>query len=83
LRRYEDAIAAYLKQGPQPYCIHGLLAAAYAQLGQSENARGAIATMLKFKPDCVLGTFERLAIHVDRRVREHFLDGLRKAGLPE
>ena len=83
LRRYEDAIAAYLKQGPQPYWIHGLLAAAYAQLGQSENARKAIAAMLQFKPDCVLGTFKRLGMYVDPSVREHFLDGLRKAGLPE
>ena len=83
LKRYEEAIAAYLKAGPQPYWMPGLLAAAYAQLGQSENARKAVATMLKLKPDCVLGTFARLAIHIDPRRREHVLDGLRKAGLPE
>ena len=83
LRRYEDAVAAYLKAGPQPYWIPGLLAAAYAQLGQAENAREAVAATLKLKPDCVLGTFARLSIHVDPRLREHLLDGLRKAGLRE
>jgi len=83
LKRYEEAIAAYLKAGPQPYWMPGLLAAAYAQLGQSENARKAVAAMLKIKPDCVLGTFARLAIHIDPRKREHILDGLRKAGVPE
>ena len=83
LKRHEEAIAAYLKAGPHPWWMPGLLAAAYAQLGQPEEARKAIAAILQSKPDCVLGTFERLAIHVVPRVREHFLDGLRKAGLPE
>jgi TolB-like protein len=83
LKRYEEAIAAYLKAGPHPWWMPGLLATAYAQLGQTENARKAVATMRKLKPDCVLGTFARLSIHADPRMREHFLDGLRKAGLPE
>lgn len=83
LKRYEAAVAAYLKAGPQPFWMPGLLAAAYAQLGQSEDARKAIAAMLQLKSDCVVGTFATLATHADPRMREHLLDGLRKAGLPE
>ena len=63
--------------------VPGLLAAAYAQLGQREDARKATAAMLQLKPDCAISTFARLAIHADPRMREHLLDGLRKAGLPE
>ena len=81
LKRYEEAIAAALKGGSKPYWMPGLLAAAYAQLGQSEDARKAIATLLKLKPDCVLDTFATLVTHP--HIREHLLDGLRKAGLPE
>ena len=83
LKRYEEAISAALKGGSQPYWIPSLLAAAHAQLGQTEDARQAIAATLELKPDCSLGTFARLAIFVDPGMREHLLDGLRKAGLPD
>ena len=57
LKRYEEAIAACMKGARQPHWMPALLAAAYAQLGQSEDARMAIAAVLKLKPDCVLDTF--------------------------
>ena len=81
LKRYEEAIAACLKGNPEPYWMPGLLAAAYAQLGQGDDARQAIATMLKLKPDCTLDTFVTLTIDAD--LREHLIDGLRKAGLSD
>jgi TolB-like protein len=83
LKRYEEAIAACLNGDPQPYWMPGLLAAAYAQLGRSEDTRKAVAAMLKFKPDCTLHTFAALAADADPRMREHLIDGLRKAGLPD
>ena len=83
LKRYDEAIAAYLKVGSGPYWMPALLAAAYAQAGQLDNARRELATLLKIKPDATLGTFAALAISDDPRRIDHFLDGLRKAGLPE
>jgi TolB-like protein/Flp pilus assembly protein TadD len=83
LKRYDEAINAYLKVGADPYWMPGLLAAAYAQSGQLNNARVEIATLLKRKPDATVKTFRELAIFVDPSLTDHFLDGLRKAGLPE
>ena len=77
LKRYEEAIAAYLKGGENPYWMLALLAAAYAQAGQFENARRELVRLREIKPDVTLDTFSELAI----TCTEHLLDGLRKAGL--
>ena len=83
LKRYEEAIDAYLKVGADPWWMPGLLAGAYAQSGQLDNARMEIATLLKIKPDATLDTFRALAICADPKSIDHFLDGLRRAGLRE
>lgn len=83
LKRYDESINAYLKVGAHPYWMPGLLAAAYAQSGQLDNARSEIDALLKSKPDATLSTFRALAIFVDHKLTAHFLDGLRKAGLPD
>src|SRR5262249_18115696 len=77
LKRYDEAIAAYLKGGENPYWMPALLAAAYAQDGQLENARRELARLREIKPDVTLDTFSELAI----TCADHLLDGLRKAGL--
>jgi TolB-like protein len=81
LRRYDQAIAAFLKAGEEPYWMLAHLAAAYAQNGQLENARNELARLRKIKPDVTLDTFARLTIYEDRNCAEHLLDGLRKAGM--
>jgi TolB-like protein len=83
LRRYDEAIAAYLKVGEEPYWMPALLAAAYAQAGQLENARRQLAQLQSIRPDVTLDTFATLAIYEDRRLTDHFLDGLRKAGMSD
>jgi TolB-like protein len=83
LKRYDEAINAYLKVGAEHYWMPGLLASAYAQSGQLSNAQAEIATLLKRKPGVTVKTFRELAIFVDHKLADHFLDGLRKAGLPE
>ena len=81
LKRYDEAIAAYLKVGTNPFWMPALLAAAYAQAGQLDNARRELANLFKIKPDATLDTFLALAIFEDRSRIDHFLDGLRKAGM--
>jgi hypothetical protein len=81
LKRYDEAIAAFLKVGTNPFWMPALLAAAYAQAGQLDNARRELANLFKIKPDATLDTFLALAIFEDRSRIDHFLDGLRKAGM--
>ena len=81
LKRYDEAIAAYLKAGENPFWMPALLAAAYAQTGQLENARRALAKLREIRPDVTLDTFSELGIYEDRSSADHFLDGLRKAGM--
>jgi adenylate cyclase len=59
------------------------LASAYAQLGQSEEARTEAAEVLRINPGFTIESWKRLAVYKDPKDAEHILDGLRKAGLPE
>jgi adenylate cyclase len=60
------------------------LAATYAQLGQLEGAQAEVAEVLRIEPKYAInGTQRRLISFKFPKHAEHFLDGLRKAGLPE
>ena len=82
LKRYEEAIAAYRKVDAGYFWMPAFLAASYAQAGQMENARRALAEFLKMKPGVTLGNVDTL-LYARCNWRDHVLDGLRKAGLPE
>ena len=63
---------------------HTSLAAVYAQLGKLEEARAEAAEALRIEPKWTIeGTQARLYGFKRPEDAEHFLDGLRKAGLPE
>ena len=87
LKQYSKALSALREsatRAPNLRGAHVLLAAAYAQLGQLEEARAEAAEVLRLEPQYTIeGTQKplfgfRLAAHTD-----HLSDGLRKAGLPE
>lgn len=60
------------------------LAAAYAQLGRLEEARAEADEVLRIEPNYTIqGTQRQLSVYKDPMDVEHFLDGLRKAGLPK
>jgi adenylate cyclase len=60
------------------------LAAAYAQLGNIEQARAEAAEVLRIEPKYTLeGTQAGLSVYKRPEDVEHLFDGLRKAGLPE
>jgi adenylate cyclase len=62
---------------------HRLLAACLAQLGRSEEAAEAVRALLAVAPGyTVADAAKRLAVR-DRALRGLYLDGLRRAGLPE
>ncbi|MFO0990930.1 MAG: tetratricopeptide repeat protein [Hyphomicrobiales bacterium] len=79
---YEEALASYRLSGGRTafWCI-ARMAACYAQLGQREAARERAAEVLRLKPDFHIMS---LSLHHKNPVdAEHWIDGMRKAGLPE
>ena len=60
-----------------------MLAAAHAQAGQFDDARRELTRYLKHRPGATLATVADRIIYADKRLHDHWLDGLRKAGLPE
>lgn len=58
------------------------LAAAYARLGQKEEAKKTVSEILRIKPDYCIA-LEQDRPFRDRADLEHYLEGLRLAGLPD
>jgi hypothetical protein len=57
------------------------MAACYAQLGQLDEARERAAEVLRMKPNFHL--LSQTLHHKNPADAEHWLEGMRKAGLPE
>ena len=62
---------------------HALLAFAYAQSGQLEEAKAEAAEVLRINPGFTIEGYKRIAVFKDPKDAEHRIDGMRKAGLPE
>jgi tetratricopeptide (TPR) repeat protein len=80
--QYEEAIATLkplLHLGW--YSVSLRLAASYAQLGRLDEARVQAAEALNLDPDFSIATFSKTEAYKNPSDLEHFLDGLRKAGL--
>ncbi len=93
LEREEDAVRALinaLDANPKNVSSHAFLAAAYALLGRSEQARAALAAYLERRPGERISSFRRhspvplaLTSQNYRQQYERLSEGLRKAGMPE
>lgn len=83
LRRYREAILAFQSVQAEPFWIAGMLAAAYGQLGQLDDARRELDRYLAARPRATLGSVADKIIYADKGMHDHWLEGLRKAGLPE
>jgi TolB-like protein/class 3 adenylate cyclase/Flp pilus assembly protein TadD len=83
LRRYEEAAKALeCATVKRPY-IYRYLAASYAQMGRLADARTAAAEALRLQPEFTLSVLLGVIPWGSQADRDHVLDGLRKAGLPE
>ena len=84
-RRYEEAIAALAEVENHTSVSRLVLAASFAQLGQRDAARAEMSEATKFDLDAQRKEIGYLSTypHKDSSDKEHWLDGLRKAGLPE
>jgi TolB-like protein/DNA-binding winged helix-turn-helix (wHTH) protein/tetratricopeptide (TPR) repeat protein len=79
-----------LDANPRSVFSHAFLAAAYAHLGRSDDARASLATYLQKRPDSRVSTFRSLSpvplvltSEVYRLQHERLKAGLRMAGMPE
>ena len=89
----EEAIrtlSSALDANPKNTSPHAFLAAAYALLGRSQEARAALATYLERRPGTRVSTFRTLSpvplaltSPAYRQLRTRVNEGLRKAGMPE
>jgi adenylate cyclase len=86
LNRYGDAVhwcRECISRLPTLQWPHVMLACAYAQSGQLEDARGEAAEALRIDPGFTIEGNKRLLVFKDPKDAEHLIDGMRKAGLPE
>jgi TolB-like protein/DNA-binding winged helix-turn-helix (wHTH) protein/tetratricopeptide (TPR) repeat protein len=93
LGRDEDAIRSLisaLDANSKNVSSHAFLAAAYALLGRSEEARASLAAYLQRRPDTRVSTFRSLSpvplvltSPQYRQQHERLSEGLRKAGMPQ
>jgi TolB-like protein/Tfp pilus assembly protein PilF len=84
--RYEEAIAAHkksLNRAPNDLFTCLALTTAYSWAGRLEEARGQAAEVLRINPKFSVGERVKLGLYKNQADLERYLDGLRKAGLPD
>ena len=85
-KRYEAAIAASKKaldRNPDFPGARRTLAAAYAYLGRLDEAAWEVEEILSRDPEFTLAKARRITPYKRAEDMEHYIAGLRKAGLPE
>jgi adenylate cyclase len=85
-QRYGDAAewaGRALHDRPTYLSAHRLLATSLAELGRLDAAREAVRALLAAAPDYTAGLAAAHSALRDPALRERYLDGLRRAGLPE
>jgi adenylate cyclase len=82
--RYKEAVDALLQVTGVPYhSRYRKLAATYPYLGRMEEARAAMATFRELEPQASIELYARTEPFKRKGDLGRYLDGLRKAGLPE
>jgi TolB-like protein/cytochrome c-type biogenesis protein CcmH/NrfG len=82
-RDYEAAVATLRREETYRTNSRKFLAASLAQLGQLDEAGREAEMFLVSHPHFTIGHWTNSQPLRDAGVREHFVDGFRKAGLPE
>jgi adenylate cyclase len=86
LRQYDQALLKFnlmVERAPKFAFVYMLLACAYAELERLDDARNSIKTLLEISPRYTLKDAAKFAPYRLDEHRNRFLEGLRKAGLPE
>jgi TolB-like protein/Flp pilus assembly protein TadD len=79
---YRGAVSVGLKFNiPGFFATHLFMTAAYAQLGERDAAGKELRDLLRARPGIAVWVREGLRRYHDRELVEHYINGLRKAGL--
>ncbi|MGH6933252.1 MAG: tetratricopeptide repeat protein [Dongiaceae bacterium] len=84
-RNYDKVVEIHRVYQNRPAVLYLILAAAFAQLGRQEQARGAIKDYEHLRPaghDAVAMINGQVRMCWRQEDRDHWLEGYRKAGLP-
>ena len=83
-QRYNEAVDTLVRKGRLNIGDHRLLAASYVQLGRLDKAQVHVKEILEINPQFTLSKYRKLQQFWKNATDiEHFIDDLRKAGLPE
>jgi adenylate cyclase len=82
-RRHDEAIKAYERSQTMPFYTRACVAASHAHMGELDLAKERTAETLKQKPDFSTRVFASKHPFKVPADLEHFVAGLREAGLPE
>ena len=83
--RYDEAVAAIrlaLQQRPNIMMGQRMLCASLAQAGQIDEAKAAMRVLQELQP-YISVTWIKESVPYTDKVMPHFLEGMRKAGVPE
>lgn len=86
LGRYADAARLFERvkaSNPQFPFVHKMLAATYSELGDPGEAEWAADELLTLNPAFTLSLEREHVPYKDKGVLERYIEGLRKAGIPE
>jgi adenylate cyclase len=87
LSTHHEEAATYalqaIQENPNFADNYSVLAAAYGHLGRTADASGAREKLLRHMPDLTLDDSRLVRPFRNENDRQHFLDGLQKAGVPE
>ncbi len=86
LGQYDQAVTRFnrmVDHAPTFLPAYTHLAVAYFESDRIADARDAINTVLKLSPQFTVNEAAKRLPYRNEKVRDRFLDGLRKAGLPE
>ena len=83
LKRYDEAIDELDRMIRPPSQVLLVEAASYAQRDELETAQAKMARFREQRPDWTIEREQQTLAFKRREDEEHWIDGLRKAGLPE
>ena len=84
--RYEEALewaSGSVRLKPDWPFSHLVLAGCYARLGEADPARREVDEVLRLNPTSSVAGIELVFASADPTVREHLVESVRMAGLPE
>jgi tetratricopeptide (TPR) repeat protein len=81
--QFEDAIETLRSARPVTNAVRQYLAVSYAQLGRVAEAAEMAAELLRDNPQFSGSGYAEFVGFANEEARAHFLEGVRKAGLPE